>query len=275
MSKYIFKDENHSPTYTKASKAVVAKANENSTCKSTLQKVMMAGMPRDVPRQEAFLILSKNLSHTKMSVKTVFVSLTGNKRINLKQSKKQAKCTSSQGIGEIYWRRDTCPNFAKAVADFEADEEAWRQSCHFRYKNITHPKDICLATFASFFNSDWSRRTERVSPTWSPYFMHGPPKRSNFKAFEDYARARLLQYLPGSTPDNVKGDFATFAEAIDHYVENDVSCPTVLREQVRDSIIKAALAEAAGEETANEGSDYEYSDEGEDFPDLHIPEGGK
>ena len=51
LSKYIFKDEPHSPTYTKASKAVVAQVNDNSTCKNTLQKVMMAGMPRDVPRQ--------------------------------------------------------------------------------------------------------------------------------------------------------------------------------------------------------------------------------
>ena len=51
LSKYINKDEPHSATYTKASKAVVAKVNEDSTCKNTLQKVMMAGMPRDVPRQ--------------------------------------------------------------------------------------------------------------------------------------------------------------------------------------------------------------------------------
>ena len=119
-----------------------------------------------------------------MSMKTVFVSLTGNKRINLKQSDKTAKCTSSDSWAEIYWSRDTCPNFAKAIADFEADEQAWRDSCHKRYTNITHPRDICLATFVSFFNQDWSKRKEPYSPTWSPYFMNGPPKRSNSKAYD-------------------------------------------------------------------------------------------
>ena len=214
-----------------------------------------------------------------MSMKTVFVSLTGNKRINLKQSDKTAKCTSSDSWAEIYWSRDTCPNFAKAIADFEADEQAWRDSCHKRYTNITHPRDICLATFVSFFNQDWSKRKEPYSPTWSPYFMNGPPKRSNSKAFDDYARARLLQYRPGATPDNVKGEFETHAEAIDDYIENDVSCPTLLKQEVRNSIIKAALNDAeneAGEEDegADETSD-EYESDGEDFPELHIPEGGK
>ena len=53
--------------------------------------------------------------------------------------------------------------------------------------------------------------------------------------YEEFCRARLLQFLPGSTPNNLLEGFATYGERMDDFVKNSKFCPALVKEEVAEA----------------------------------------
>ena len=109
----------------------------------------------------------------------------------------------------------------------------------------------------------WPAKTEHI-PYFTPHFSY-VPKASMKEKYADYCRARLLQFKPGSNPDNLLTDFQTYSEAMDDFVKTSNHCPNLLKEEV----------EFAHNKNAKEEEDEEEEEENQyaGFPDL-LPETG-
>ena len=51
IHRYISKPEHESPTYIKATKSLMTKANEGMNARKIMQKALIQGLPRDLPKQ--------------------------------------------------------------------------------------------------------------------------------------------------------------------------------------------------------------------------------
>ena len=109
---------------------------------------------------------------------------------------------------------------------------------------------------------------------FNPNYIYGPPKSSRKPQFETYCRARLLQFKPGANFDNLLDTadpdikFADYQEALANFIENSVHCPSLVKEQFNDALLKSLKDAPDEDEELNAGEDEDDFE----FPDLYIPE---
>ena len=62
LHRYISKPEHESPSYIKATKSLMTKANEGMNARKIMQKALIQGLPRDLPKQVRKSISFVNLT---------------------------------------------------------------------------------------------------------------------------------------------------------------------------------------------------------------------
>ena len=80
--------------------------------------------------------MSKKVNYTKSSISAKYVSLNGYKKVQLDKGKDEL-IIKDDGFQDVYWSRETDPNFQKAVEAYEEDQELYAKSFHPTYKNMT------------------------------------------------------------------------------------------------------------------------------------------
>ena len=107
-------------------------------------------------------------------------------------------------------------------------------------------------------------------PHFSPNFLYGCPKKSRKVDYETFCRCKLLEYQPGSSPENLLGDgkFKDYEEAMEDFIANSPHCPSVLKELIHDASKGGPEPEiAVGLEDLQDNLEASM-----DFPDLYVPE---
>lgn len=138
--------------------------------------------------------MSKKVNYTKNSLHCKYVSLNGYKKVQVGKGENEL-IIKDDGLQDVYWARETDPNYLKAVSDYEENAELYAKSFHPNYMNMTHPKDVSLDTFVSFYTKDWKPSKQEAMAVFSPFFRHGPPKAKKIEAYESYSRARVRMKL--------------------------------------------------------------------------------
>ena len=149
-----------------------------------------------------------------------------------------------------------------AIAEYEKDPVAWAKKMPPSYKNPRHPSEVSLHHFVAHFTKSWKPSRRECIPIFTPYLAHTPSV-MNKPLFEQWAKSRLLQFKPGSNPKNVLGEFPTYQEALDNFVEKDPLCPTVLKELYKEGLTKTSKEDQEGEEVSEQANEEE-----DPFPDL-------
>ena len=191
LDRYISKSEKESATYIKATKAILSKAAEGKAAKGIMQKYLIQSLPRDLPRQECFLLMSKRLHHIMFSMSPIHVSLTGSKKVYIDKTKLDAPITKDDSYADVYWKRESDPNYQKALEEYEKDPDGWIKKLNPRFKKAGSPASMSLHSFMGFMKKDWTPRRTEMFPCISPYWKDGPPKAKRKEAYDDFCRARL------------------------------------------------------------------------------------
>jgi hypothetical protein len=251
LSKYIFKGENASTTYSTLCKAVIAKTNGDTSARKALQKAIIKALTRDIPRQEAFMILNRNKQLVEFSKMRRHANLTGSKVINLNGQADEV-VVSSDSQHEHYWMRELDENYKKACLVHDADPAAYKAQFLPTYNSPQSPQNTSLHFFMAYFNKDWTASRKEYVPVFSPNYQY-PPKVTNEEKYEQFARARLLQHKPGTNPDNVLGNFDCFQEALANFA-CEPECPVMLIEQMEECLL-------VGHKEGEDAEDAESPDE--------------
>jgi hypothetical protein len=149
-------------------------------------------------------------------------------------AKPNEKVTNKNTHHEVYFKRETDDNYAKACKAFDEDPDTMKSQVLTNYAHPQHPKDVSLHIFVAFFNKDWTAGSKEYVPVYSPQFMY-PVKVTNVDKHELYARAKLLQYKPGANPDNLREGYDSYHAALVQFASQPI-CPLLLREQVEDTL---------------------------------------
>ena len=276
LSKYVTKGEKPSQEMHSISRAAIAQVNENSPVRSVLQKTIMKAVERDKSRQECYQELA-GISPVCCSKDFRLISVTGEgKYVNIDGDLDQ-KISASKNMADVYWNRKNDPNYHDAIALYNENHETWRKSFLSTWKVAKNPEDVTLHEFAAFFKKNWTPANTEYIPVISPSFMKPPPNTKKAKdAYEMFCRSSLLEYKPGSNPDNIMGSFESLHEALKDFVTNkdwkDI-CPTYLKKDFQMANTKkkddaAAAAEEKGEEAEEEGKEGGEEEEGEEEEEL-------
>lgn len=258
------KPEVSSLQHQKVAKAAVSKLNEECSLQSALQKVLMQATKRDVSRQESYLMLSKDHDYVTFSSKIRLCSLTGGKVLQLDKKVDDAKVTTDDGWQFKYWKRSEDPKFKEAIEAYENDPEGWKKKCHPNYDEPHHPKDVSLHEYMAFFKKDWTLDKSEHIPAFTPHFSY-VPRASVKEKYEDYCRARLLQFKPGSNPENLLSEFETYSQVMDDFIKTSTFCPNLVKEEVEEAHSHSHDEDEMGNEDEKEDNPYSG------FPDL-LPE---
>ena len=193
ITKYTFKAEKSSLNHQKVAKAAVDDLNSDVPIRKLLQKTIMASKDRDIPRQECHLIMSPDHDYVKMSMPTKYCSLSGNKLVVMDQlADETKKLTRDTSLQEIYWKRESDPNFRTACANYDLNPDTYKSKAHKNYQTVKHPIQTTLHEFVAFHNKDWSMSKIEYVPVFNPKFLR-VPKSALKELHQMHCRARLLQ----------------------------------------------------------------------------------
>ena len=263
LGKYVNKEEPNSNAHKKVLKAAASKLNENSSLRGGLQKIMIQTTTRETCRQEAVIMMKKDGEFTNFSLPDRHVGLGGGMRVSLDAANPHAKAVNDSGWQQKYWERETDPNYQAAVELFERNPDAWRelvQNVHPDYKNPVHPRDVSLHEFCAFFKKDWTLNPSEHFPVFTPFYRMAVNP-NNTELYEKSFRNRLLQFKPGTTPDNVLGGFETHEDCVKDFVENNPRCPQLLKELYEEAQKKKSKKKEAEREEDNYDDFLDVSDD--------------
>ena len=242
LSKYLNKEEGASHTQKKVMKAVGSKLNETSSVKSAIKSLLIQSTTREVCRQEAVMMINRNDEFMKFSLKTRRVCIGDTRRLNLDVTNPDARAFNDSGWQVMYFNRETDTNFLNAVKRFEEDPDGWKTEAHMKlpnYKNVVHPRQVNLHHYCAFFKKNWQFVNEEHFPVFSPVLRNVNP--NNKELFEDFCKYRLLQFKAGSNPSNVLEGFGTYEDCLKDFIDKDSNCPTIVKEEYDEALLKRAL----------------------------------
>ena len=258
-------------------KAILNDIDEASaTVRGTLQKFLMKTVPRDISSQESYLILSKKRHHIHTSHSFRYISLTGNKSLNMNPQDGNVPIGSSaQNMAELYWARETNPHYQEAVQQYQENPDGWRAKFLKNFKTITTPMEMNLHEYVAFCNKNFTASKTEFIPRITPNYIYGAPRSSRKESFETFCRTMLLVNKPGATPDNLldgpDGEkFEDFQAALLDFCNNSSICPSLIKEQYFNALKKGSADVDDENSVENQGIDEE-----EGFPEIYIPEDGK
>ena len=203
LNKYINKPEPRSADQSKIARAAASDVNVDRPARKGIQQLLLQTINREISKQECYLQLNKKHGYHKLALPVKLISLSGHKSVLLNHlNDPDAPVTKKNSMADIYWRREEDPNYQTAVAEFEADPEAWKAKAHSNWETPKHPKDVSLHMFAAYFNEKWEFHKKEYIPCFSPR-LKIVPRSTNFELYEMHCRTRLLQFKPGATPTNL------------------------------------------------------------------------
>ena len=203
LNKYINKPEPRSADQSKIARAAASDVNEDRPARKGIQQILLQTINREISKQECYLQLNNKHGYHKLALPVKPISLSGQKAVLLNHlNDPDAPVTKKNSMADIYWRREEDPNYQTAVAEFEADAEAWKAKAHSNWATPKHPKDVSLHMFVAYFNEKWQFHKREYIPCFSPR-LKIVPRSTNFVLYEMYCRTRLLQFKPGATPTNL------------------------------------------------------------------------
>ena len=203
LNKYINKPEPRSADQSKIARAAASDVNVDRPARKGIQQLLLQTINREISKQECYLQLNKKHGYHKLALPVKLMSLSGQKQVLLNHlSDPDAPITKKNSMADIYWRREEDPNYQAAVAEFEADPEAWKAKAHSNWATPKHPKDVSLHLFAAYFNDNWKFHNREYIPCFSPR-LKIVPRCTNLALYEMHCRTRLLQFKPGATPTNL------------------------------------------------------------------------
>jgi hypothetical protein len=95
---------------------------------------------------------------------------------------------------------------------------------------------------------------------FTPYFTRAVNP-NNTELYEKSLRNRLLQFKPGTTPDNVLGGFESYEQCVKDFVENNPRCPQLVKELYEDAQKKKLKKREAEREEDNYDDFLDVSDD--------------
>ena len=277
LFKYVCKSEKESTAFKKAVVAAVANSDDKTTVKSGLQKLFIKGVNKDVSLQECHLHLNKNRHHAEISLPTHHCSLAEGKALNLNPGDLATKVTRSSGYQDIYWNRENDPNYHEACAQYDAfknegKEEEYFKRFHKDWFPPCSPRETSLHEFVSFYDKQWRPSGQQTLPIFSPSFQK-VPNLEQTERFEKWARAKLLQAKPGSTPQNILDGFDSITDAFKNFIETNTKEKwNLIREGYKAAAVPSEDVEGDGDQVTKD--EDPNKDPGE-FEDLYIGPVGK
>ena len=269
LTAYVGKKEPNSHDFQKVMKSSVSQLNEKSSIRSGLQRTMIKATTREICRQEAVIMLSKDIEFMHFSLPVRRVCIGGSKLIKLDVTNPNAKVTNDSGYQGVYWSREDDENYQDAIKKFESDPDGWKteaQKYHPTYKDPVHPKSVSLHEFTAFFNKNWKFSTREHFPIFTPFFRVGV-NANNEELYEVCCKNRLLQFKPGANQDNLLGDtFETYEDCLADFVENHSRCPNFLKEEFQFAQEKKAKKALAKKNKEGEVIEDNY----DDLPDVEY-----
>ena len=114
--------------------------------------------------------------------------------------------------------------------------------------------------FCAFFKKDWTLIKQEHCPTFTPFFRIAVNP-NNTELYEKSCRNRLLQFKPGTTPDNVLGGFETHEDCLKDFVENHPRCPGLIKEEFENAQVKKVKKKGTEKEEDNYDDFLDVSDD--------------
>ena len=223
--KYMFKPEEGSLAFTDIVKTLTNNAEDNEPVRKVFQRILLKLVgEHDISKNEAWRIVSGE-SYVHYSRPFTFLNLTSSRKINVESAEGDTEGLLTKNFCDIYWARDSDPNFARFVEKYESGAVAFKM----------HPNDISLYTFAESFTSKWMVRKKLAVPKPTPYFYY-VPSLDNKEYRNTYCETTLLLHKPGTNIGNMLNDHDNAEEALLDFVNTDPRCPRVIREEYIDSL---------------------------------------
>ena len=278
INKYVMKAETNTNAHKKVMRSAAHKINDNASMRGALQSVIIQSTTREICVQEAFLMLSLDHELVSYSLPMRLCSLSGNKLLNLDVTDPNAKAVNDSGWQYVYWKREKDEKYHEAVKRHESNPDAWNSQAKKTLPNYCspkHPKDVSLHEFLSFFKKDWTFGRKEHFPVFSPSFKVAV-KPKNKELYELSCRARILQFKPGSTPNNILEGFQNHEACLKDFVDNSTSCPKLLKDEFEDAQLSKVLTEKGpkgdGDNKGDGGKEEETTNDelndNDSFPDL-------
>ena len=221
--KYMMKPEEGSLAFSDIVKTITGNAGNDSPIRKVFQKILLKLVgEHDISKNECFKIISKE-PYVFYSRPFRALNLTSTRRVDTKKTGDQPALVKN--YCDIYWSRDTDPNFLLFVDDYENGLVAYPM----------HPRDVSLYRFASEFSHSWRLQHKLFVPNPTPYFKYVPIP-ANVKYRSVYCETKLLLHKPGATPDNILENNSDVESAMHDFVFNNPMCPTVIKKEFITSL---------------------------------------
>ena len=255
LTKYMTKNPEASKDHERALKSVVSKKNANIPAKSAVQSMFMEMTKMDKPKEAACLEILKHRHYMEFSVPIRHVSLGHLKKLDLDKEGHELVMADEKSMADAYFNRDQDENFAKLCEEYEKDpKEYYRKLAKFQpeWKYPVEPKEISLYWYVAYFTKGWKMTVQQHCPHFTPAFKRPPNKFSNPEGHALWARATMLQHIPGVKPETLQDEFESINDAMHHFVYESGYCPNLEKEKYEKACINRKELGLAEEDEEDE-----------------------
>ena len=225
--KYMMKPEQNSNTFEAMIKKLTENADDTTPTRKIFQKILLKSVgEHDISKNEAWRIINGK-PFVQYSRPFRNLNLTESRRVNLEANDENSseRQVLSKNFCDVYWDKDNSEDFSNFKKQYEQGQVVYP----------TAPDDISLYNFASDFTMQWRPSPKLHVPKPTPMF-HYVPLPTNEEYRRAYCETTLLLHKPGVNRCNMTDGFTDCEAALFDFVNNDIRCPKIVKEEYLKSL---------------------------------------